>query len=167
VLAGSPAEEAGEDEATLMVRPVANRPRFAVRHEQPPGHSGATTLTRDAYLIGRSPSSDLRLFSPNASREHARLSLRSGAWYLAPCEGKTVIVNGETVRAEVRLTHKMRLVLGEDELLVIDQAAPVEPAAAPAAVAAAGGTGAPRWIIVAIVAAVVIAAAVVWVLSRG
>ncbi len=31
-------------------------------------------------------------------------------------------VNGETVRAEVRLTHKMRLVLGEDELLVIDQA---------------------------------------------
>lgn len=158
---------AGEDEgATVIVARDANRPRFALRHEQPPGHSDSVTLSRDAYLIGRSPSSDVRLFSPGASREHARLSLRSGAWYLAPCEGKSVVANGQVVRGELRVVHKMRLQLGEDELLVIDQAAPAEPAAASPAPASAGA-GARWWIVVALAAALLVAAAAVWVLSRG
>ena len=99
---------------------------------------------RDAYLVGRAPTSDLRLYSPTASREHARLIRRGAAWYLTPIEGKTVLANGSLVGEEVRLEHKMRLQLGEDELLVIDEAAAVEraptppPAAAPARRCAGG-----------------------------
>jgi pSer/pThr/pTyr-binding forkhead associated (FHA) protein len=169
VISGAPGgAEAGDEDATQIVRPEANRPRFALRHEQPPGHSGTTTLKQDAYLIGRSPNSDLRLFSTTASREHARLTLRSGAWYLAPCEGKTVLVDGQGVHAEVRLIHKMRLQFGDDELLVLDQAAAVDaPASAATAAGASAGSGM-RWVIVgAVAAAVVIAAVIVWMLSRG
>jgi pSer/pThr/pTyr-binding forkhead associated (FHA) protein len=121
--------------------------------------------SRDAYLLGRAPTSDLRLYSPAASREHARLIRRGEAWFLAAFEGKTVLANGSLVSGEVRLEHKMRLQLGDDELLVIDEAAAVRaPApAAPAAAARASG----RWWLVGVVIAAAIIAAAAWILARG
>jgi pSer/pThr/pTyr-binding forkhead associated (FHA) protein len=88
---------------------------------QPPGRSDIVTLNRTHYLMGRLPSCDLRLFSQTASREHARLTARDGRWYLTPVPGKLVLVNGSPVKEEVPLTHKMRLQLGGDELLFLDE----------------------------------------------
>lgn len=97
---------------------------------QPPGRSDVITLERTHYLMGRLPSCDLRLYSQTASREHAQLSAREGRWYLTPVAGKVVLVNGTQVKEEVPLTHKMRLQLGGDELLFLDDSAPAATAAA-------------------------------------
>ena len=90
---------------------------------QPPGHSEVIRLDRTSYLVGRSRQCDLPLYSPSASREHARLTFRDAAWYVQPLGGKTVTANGMNVRDEQRLTHKMRLQLGGDELLFLDERA--------------------------------------------
>jgi pSer/pThr/pTyr-binding forkhead associated (FHA) protein len=116
---------------------------------QPPGHSEVIRLDRTSYLLGRSHKCDVLLYSPMASREHARLTFRDGAWYVQPLGGKTVIADGVKVGDEQRLSHKTRLQLGGDELLYFDERAVaavpeprrVAPAASsrrPAILAAAG-----------------------------
>ena len=169
--AGPPAADAtapppaDDEEKTVIVARDTSRPRVSLSRVRPPGHSDSVALgSRDAYLLGRAPTSDVRLYSTTASREHARLMRRGDAWFLTPFEGKTVLANGSLVRDEVRLEHKMRLQLGDDELLVIDEAAAVRaPVAAPAATARGGG----RWWLVGVVIAAAIIAAAAWILARG
>lgn len=96
-------------------------PAARLQRMQPPGRSDVVTLDRTHYLMGRLPSCDLRLYSQTASREHAQLTARDGRWYLTPVTGKVVLVNGTQVKEEVPLTHKMRLQLGGDELLFLDE----------------------------------------------
>jgi pSer/pThr/pTyr-binding forkhead associated (FHA) protein len=77
-------------------------------------------LNADSYVLGRSSDADIPLFSPTASRRHALLLRREGEWFLQPEESKLVIAAGTPVVKEIRLTHKMRLQLGDDELLFFD-----------------------------------------------
>ena len=125
----------------------------------PPGRSDIVNLDRMHYLMGRLPACDFRLYSQTASREHAELSARDGRWYLTPVAGKVVLVNGSPVKEEVPLTHKMRLQLGGDELVFLDESGATEVRDASPA-----GTGAKlgdvRWI--ALVVALVALMLVVW-----
>src|SRR5205085_3720115 len=114
-------------------------------------------LDRTHYLMGRLPSCDLRLYSQTASREHAELTVRDGRWYLMPVAGKTVLVNGTQVKEEVPLRHKMRLQLGGDELLFLDESGATAAVEAPRV-----GTelASNRWLVIAIGLAVL--AVVLW-----
>ncbi len=132
-------------------------PPARLQRMQPPGRSDIVNLDRTHYLMGRLPSCDLRLYSQTASREHAQLTARDGRWYLTPVTGKVVLVNGTQVKEEVPLTHKMRLQLGGDELLFLDESGVTVPSEVPAGGAALGGN---RWLMLAIV--VLVLAVVVW-----
>ncbi len=124
----------------------------------PPGRSDIVSLDRTHYLLGRLPSCDLRLYSQTASREHAQLSLREGRWYLTPVTGKLVLVNGTQVKEEVPLTHKMRLQLGGDELLFLDESGVTAIREAPAVGTTALSSN--RWLVIALGLGVL--AAVLW-----
>ncbi|MCC6849513.1 MAG: FHA domain-containing protein [Deltaproteobacteria bacterium] len=131
-------------------------PPARLQRVQPPGRSDIVTLERAHYLMGRLPSCDLRLYSQTASREHAQLTVRDGHWYLTPVTGKVVLVDGTQVKEEVPLTHKMRVQLGGDELIFLDERG------APAAEEGAGTGAKPggrRWLVLAIGALV---AAALW-----
>lgn len=145
----------GEDlEATV----VEVRSPFSLMHVKPPGHTLPITLTAGRYLLGRSRSCDIQLFSPTAHRKHARMELRGDVWLLEPIENSVVLANGDLVRGQVVLSHKMRLQLGDDELMFFDErraGVQAAPSASPAArrwrgLAAAG------------IAAAVVAAALLW-----
>jgi hypothetical protein len=156
-----PAPAAGGDftEHTILLSDLQQQaaPAARLQRMQPPGRSDIVTLDRTHYLMGRLPSCDLRLYSQTASREHAQLTARDGRWYLTPVTGKVVLVNGTQVKEEVPLTHKMRLQLGGDELLFLDEsgAPPVEERPGGAAT-----LDRHRWLLLVIGALIV--AAVVW-----
>ena len=157
--------EAEDEGATVILQRTSQAP-CSLQRLQPAGHgSEVVTLTQDSYVMGRSRSCDIQLYSPSASRQHARLIRRSGSWYLAPEEGRTVLAGGSTVKDEVRLVHKMRLQLGGDELLFFDEsaigsaAASVAGAAAPAAEEKGSRTG---LIVGVAIAVVLLAAAALW-----
>jgi hypothetical protein len=120
-----PLPEGGGDfaEHTILLADLQRQavPAARLQRLQPPGRSDIVSLERTHYLMGRLPSCDLRLYSQTASREHAQLTVRDGRWYLTPVSGKVVLVNGSQVKEEVPLTHKMRLQLGGDELLFLDE----------------------------------------------
>ncbi len=132
-------------------------PPARLQRMQPPGRSDIVTLDRTHYLMGRLPSCDFRLYSQTASREHARLTARDGRWYLTPVAEKVVLVNGSPVKEEVPLMHKMRLQLGGDELVFLDEneATVIREAPGPGA-----GLADNRWL--ALVIALVALALVVW-----
>lgn len=134
-------------------------PPARMQRMAPPGRSDVVNLDRTHFLMGRLPSCDFRLYSQTASREHAQLTARDGRWYLTPVAGKVVLVNGSPVKEEVTLTHKMRLQLGGDELIFLDESGATEVRGeASAGTGAALGDG--RWI--ALVVALVALALVVW-----
>jgi hypothetical protein len=135
-------------------------PPARLQRMAPPGRSDIINLDRTHYLLGRLPSCDLRLYSQTASREHATLTARDGHWFLTPVAGKTVLVNGTQVKEEVPLTHKMRLQLGGDELLFLDESGPTDVAEAPRGGAVATAVSGNRWLL--IVLGLVVLAVVVW-----
>jgi pSer/pThr/pTyr-binding forkhead associated (FHA) protein len=157
----APAAPVGEeDEGTII---ITQRVRATVRLQrvQPAGRSETIGLDRSSYLLGRSHTCDIQLYSRTASRVHARLTHRDGKWHVEPVEDRMVLANGVRVRDETLVTHKMRLQLGGDELLFLDDKAVSEtPAGVPAPVAR------PRRSTAVLVAVVVIsiAAALWWVL---
>src|SRR5579862_2727785 len=101
-----------EGEETVAIGQVSQRSPHSLQRVQPAGHTGVVYLTGDTYLMGRKHGADLPLFSPTASREHARLVRRTDGWYLETLAEKAVIANGSLVRTAVRLEHKMRLQIG-------------------------------------------------------
>jgi len=133
-------------------------PAARLQRMQPPGRSDIIALDRTHYLLGRLPSCDIRLYSQTASREHAQLTARDGRWYLTPVTGKVVLVNGTQVKEEVPLTHKMRLQLGGDELLFLDEsgAAVVQDVPRPATDLSGN-----RWLLIGI-AVLAVLAVVLW-----
>lgn len=163
---GAAPEQGIDDEGTVFLGAdaIERRPRVLLNREQPPGHPGSETLDGDQYLMGRARTCDIKLFSPTASREHARLTRRADGWYVEPYAGKIVLANGSVLRQPMRLEHRMRLQLGGDELVVIDQSAAIRsvpPAPAPAA------PPRPRWLLVAALGALAAAAlAAAWLLLR-
>lgn len=146
------------EDATVI---IAGRAQSMVRLQrvQPTGRSEMIALDRSTYILGRSHTSDIELFTPTASREHARLVYRDGQWYLQPFEQHAVLVDGKMVRHEARVTNRMRLQLGDDELVFLDGSAP------------AVGEGAAKsstWLFAAVGAAVVLLAVAAWFLfTRG
>jgi hypothetical protein len=134
-------------------------PPARLQRMQPPGRSDIVNLDRTHYLMGRLPSCDLRLYSQTASREHAQLSARDGRWYLTPVAGKVVLVNGTQVKEEVPLTHKMRLQLGGDELLFLDESGVTAVDEGPVAGATRVGD---RWLLLVIGALLLAAAVWLW-----
>ena len=158
-----PAAAASDDEGeeTVAIAPVTQRTPFSLQRIQPAGHTGVVYLTRDIYLIGRKQGADLLLFSPTASREHARLERRSDGWYILPIEDKRVVANGSGVQGALRLEHKMRLQIGGDELIFFDESTPTR-AATSAAIPAATSR---RWLVVLLIAVLVaMAVGVTWLL---
>lgn len=135
-------------------------PPARLQRMQPPGRSDIINLDRTHYLMGRLPSCDLRLYSQTASREHAQLTVRDGHWYLTPVEGKAVLVNGTQVKEEVPLMHKMRLQLGGDELVFLDESGATSIEEAPRGGAAAVAVASNRWL--ALVIALLALGLVLW-----
>jgi len=138
-----PLPEGGGDfaEHTILLADLQRQivPAARLQRMQPPGRSDIVSLDRTHYLMGRLPSCDLRLYSQTASREHAQLTARDGRWYLTPVSGKVVLVNGSQVKEEVPLTHKMRLQLGGDELLFLDESGALAVAEVPPGATALAG----------------------------
>jgi len=136
-------------------------PPARLQRMQPPGRSDIINLDRTHYLMGRLPSCDLRLYSQTASREHAQLTVRDGHWFLTPVEGKAVLVNGTQVKEEVPLIHKMRLRLGGDELVFLDESGATSIEEAPrGGGAAAVAVASNRWL--ALVIALLALGLVLW-----
>lgn len=150
-----------EDDATVI---LVQRPQTNVRLQrlQPPGRSEIILLDRTTYLLGRSHTCDIELFSATASRTHARLTNRDGKWYVAPLESRSVRVNGVAVNGDVPLTHKGRVQLGGDELLFLDESGAAATVAAPPTPTLARRRWASILFVVAIVA--VVATALWWLL---
>ena len=122
-------------------------------------------LDRTSYVVGRSHKCDVPLYSAEASREHARLTFRDAAWYVQPLGGKPVIADGVKVGDEQRLTHKMRLQLGGDELLFFDEsAAAAAPEARPVAPASKRS---PLGVLLAVAVVVALGLAAWWLFSSG
>jgi FHA domain-containing protein len=159
----TPPPDAEEDGTVIVTR---NRSATAtLQRVQPPGHAETIRLDRTSYVVGRSHKCDVRLYTESAHREHARLLFDDGAWYAEPFSGKTVIADGVKVRDKQRLTHKMRLQLGGDELLFFDERV----AASPSAERPAEPTS-PRRALSVVVAVVVVASlalAAWWLFSSG
>jgi len=161
----APSPDEGDGGETVIVGQVAQRAKCSLQRVQPPGHAEVIYLSGETYLAGRKHGADLPLFSPTASREHARLERRADGWYLEPIEGKAVIANGSLLRGAIRLEHKTRLQMGGDELIFFDEAVAVAAAPVRAATPASSRSGRGRWIVVAVAVAVAAVALAWWVLS--
>jgi pSer/pThr/pTyr-binding forkhead associated (FHA) protein len=120
--------EDGEETVILVQRPQAVA---RLQRLQPAGRSDIIALDRSTYVLGRSHTCDIELFSATASRTHARLTNRDGKWFVAPIENRTLRIDGVAVTAETQLTHKVRLLLGADELLFLDDTRTTSIAEAP------------------------------------
>jgi len=154
--------EADEEGTVILTRD--RRVAATLQRVQPPGHSEVIHLDRTSYLAGRSHKCDLQLYSPSASREHARLTFRDAAWYVQPLGGKPVIADGVKVRDEQRLTHKMRLQFGGDELLFFDESAA---ASFPEARPATPTSKRPALVLLAVAAIVALGLAAWWLFFSG
>jgi hypothetical protein len=106
-----------DDERTMLGEVTSP---FSLMRMKPPGHPLPITLTRNSYVIGRSRDSNIPLFSQTAHRRHAKLYKREDVWILEPFENHVVIADGDLVRGEVEVVHKMRLQFGDDEIVFFD-----------------------------------------------
>jgi hypothetical protein len=100
----------------------------------PANREGAAFLEKPLCLVGRALDCNVRLYSRSASRRHAQIERRGTGWYLSPLDGRIVLVDGQPLDGEVTLRHQMRLRFGDDELLVVDPAAPQPGAVDPSGV---------------------------------
>lgn len=71
----------------------------------------------EALSVGRSESSEIRLLTPTASRQHATLDRdSSGAWWITPAPGRVVYVDGEETSEPCLLEVGLNLRFGADHL---------------------------------------------------
>jgi hypothetical protein len=158
-----PPSASDDDEGATVIMTRSTKTPCSLQRLQPPGHgSEVVSLTADSYVMGRSRTCDIQLYSPSASRSHARLVKRGAEWFLQPEEGRAVLAGGSTVKDEVRLVQKLRLQLGGDELLFFDEnAAVAAPAATPSAAGGAEAKGGSRTMMIVGIVVVVVAIAAV------
>ncbi|MBI3786497.1 MAG: FHA domain-containing protein [Deltaproteobacteria bacterium] len=153
----STAEAADDDEATVFeARP---RSSFRLQRVQPPGHSEIIVLDRTSYVAGRMPACEIRLYTPSASREHARFNNVGGAWEVEAIGDRVVLVNGTPIHAATRLSHQSVVKLGGDEVVFLDERAALATAAPDVAARPPGRQG---WLVLALVLLGAALAAVAW-----
>lgn len=112
-------------DATVLIPSAASAEVAKLERVHPRDPVETLELSKSAYVLGRSRGCDIRLVTATASREHARLSRQGGRWVIEPLQHKTVVAGGVRItRGTVQLTHRMRLKLGEDEFLFLDESAP-------------------------------------------
>jgi hypothetical protein len=103
--------------------------RWQLERLDPPERRGEILVLDDArgrHQLGRSEACDLKLHTATASRQHAELWRREdGAWFVAACEGRPMLVDGEPLAGECELCEGLCLTLGGDRL----RCRRVEPAA--------------------------------------
>jgi pSer/pThr/pTyr-binding forkhead associated (FHA) protein len=116
---------ADAQDATVVVPSSPATQAARLERIAPKDKREAMDLRQDGYVFGRSRSSGIPLYTATASREHARLVRQGGRWAIEPLAHKVVVAGGVRVtRGTVQLTHKMRLKMGEDEFLFLDESAP-------------------------------------------
>ncbi len=102
----------------VQIAPTTQLERLA-----PPEHRGEIVVldpARNEYQVGRHEACDVRLYSPIASRQHARLVAEpDGTWVLRPAAGKPVKAGRKQVEADLPLTNGMRITLGDDAFKVV------------------------------------------------
>ena len=170
--AAPPADNLKNDEATRLRSDDEDleetvfevRSPFSLVRVKPPGHAAPITLSGSSYILGRSRTCDIQLFSASSHRQHAKLLSRAGAWVLQPIENHIVIANGDLVRGEIQVVHKMRLQLGDDELLFFDERKAATATRTGGAMPGPGRRGLPRWAALAMiaVAVLVVAGGLLW-----
>jgi pSer/pThr/pTyr-binding forkhead associated (FHA) protein len=112
-----------QDSTILVATPAEQAAQ--IERVSPKDRRETIDLSKAIYVLGRSRSCDIQLHTATASREHARLVREGGRWAIEPIAHKVVLAGGIRVtRGTVQLTHKMRLKLGEDEFLFLDESAP-------------------------------------------
>jgi len=90
---------------------------------KPPGAAEVVELDRPSLVFGRGHECDVKLRTPTASREHAKIFYQNGQWTIASLESKTIYIDGARhTGGEFRLVNGMRVRLGDDEFLVVDSA---------------------------------------------
>lgn len=89
----------------------------------PAGTAEVIDLDRPNLVLGRGHGCDVKLRTPTASREHARIFFKDGRWTIAGIERRTFYVDGTRhAGGEFALQGGMRVRLGDDEFVVIDDA---------------------------------------------
>jgi pSer/pThr/pTyr-binding forkhead associated (FHA) protein len=113
---------AGDEERTVILsRSVQSTVRL--ERVKPAGTVEVIDLDRPNLVLGRGHESDVKLRTPTASREHARIFFQNGHWTIASLERKTLYIDGARhAGGEFRLVNGMRVRLGDDEFVVIDSA---------------------------------------------
>src|SRR6185369_4459464 len=81
------------DASTVRWEDRSERPWISLEHVLPPDFAGVERLDKEVAIVGRSLECDVRLYSASASRQHARIEQREDGWYLAPIEGRRVMVD--------------------------------------------------------------------------
>jgi len=158
--ADSPTVIADEDLEATIIGEVTSP--YSLVHLKPPGHPTPIKLTQSSYVVGRSRGCDVLLFSATAHRRHAKLLQRDEAWVLEPIENNVVIANGDLVRGEVQLVHKMRLQFGDDEFAFFDERKAARPPGKEAEQATRSGRHGGNILLAAAVLAIAVAAFFLW-----
>ena len=119
---GRPAAPADE-ERTVVLAPRKVESTMRLERIVPKDVAETVVLDRPNLLLGRGHGCDVKLRTPTASREHAKVFFRNGQWMIAGVEGKSFYADGaRQTGGEVALRGGMRLRLGDDEFEVVDEA---------------------------------------------
>jgi hypothetical protein len=114
---------AGDDEERTVVLTRRVEPTVRLERVAPAGEAEVIALDRPSLVLGRGHGCDVKLRTPTASREHARIAFKDGRWTIASIEKKPFSIDGKRHSGgEVPLTGGMRIKLGDDEFVVVDAA---------------------------------------------
>lgn len=121
--AGPRTAQADDEERTVVLAPRPVESTLRLVRVAPKGIEETIRFDRPSLVLGRGHGCDVKLRTPTASREHAKVFVRDGQWMIAGVEGKTFHADG-TRRSggEVVLKGGMKLRLGDDEFEVVDTA---------------------------------------------
>lgn len=112
-----------DDERTVVLAPRKVESTMRLERRAPKGTEETISLDRPSLLLGRGHGCDVKLRTPTASREHAKIFFRNGQWMIAGVEGKSFYADGaRKTGGEVALAGGMKLRLGDDEFEVVDTA---------------------------------------------
>ena len=113
-----------DEERTVVLAPRKVESTMRLERVAPKGEAETVVLDRPSLVLGRGHGCDVKLRTPTASREHAKLFFRNGQWMIAGVEGKSFHVDGaRQTGGEVALRGGMRLRFGDDEFEVMDTTA--------------------------------------------
>lgn len=110
-------------ERTVVLQPRRVESTMRLERAAPKGTEETIQLDRPSLLLGRGHGCDVKLRTPTASREHAKIFFKNGQWMIAGVEGKSFYADGARQSGgEIALRGGMRLRLGDDEFEVVDTA---------------------------------------------